>query len=244
MYAAGEGPADPMTEIRADLQGACLLWDIDGTLVEHAPSARDRHAHAVSLVLDVSAEAVMAGTGKTDRQIVTEIIAMHVDPSDELVAAALAQLDQITADDLREFPSTAIAGVAELLAELQSTPVASRLLTGNTPRRAELKVESAGLGANFLGEDGFYGDRHASRFDLVADAAGSLAIDPTIRPIIIGDTPLDIAAARSARFPVISDATGTTATAELAALKPDALLVDFSGGPNAFIAALLTALRA
>lgn len=228
----------------AGLRGACLLWDIDGTLVEHAPSTKDRHAHAVSLVLRVPAEAVAAGTGKTDRQIVAEIISMYVEPADELVDAALAQLDQITADDLRTCPSTPIPGVSVLLAGLLSTPVASRLLTGNTPRRAELKVGSAGIGSSFLGEDGFYGDRHTNRFDLVAEAAGRLAVDPTIRPVIVGDTPLDIAAARSAHLPVISVATGTTAPAELAALNPDALLVDFSGGPDAFIAALRIALGA
>lgn len=242
MNAADQGPTDRMAESLADLEGACLLWDIDGTLVEHAPSARDRHAHAVSRVLQVQTEAVATGTGKTDRQIVVEIIAVHADPADELVDAALAQLDQITADDLQAFPSIAIPGVAALLAELQSMPVANRLLTGNTPRRAELKVGSAGLGSSFLPGTGFYGDRHATRFDLVAEAAGCLGVDSGLRPVIIGDTALDIAAARSAGFPVISVATGTTAPEDLASLQPDALLVDFSGGPAAFIAALRTAL--
>lgn len=220
----------------------CLLWDIDGTLITHAPAKRDRHAHAVALALGVDAHPVVAGTGKTDRQIVVEIIAVHDEPADALVDAALEHLDRITEDDLRSEPAEPIDGVGDVLRGLGRTGVLNRLLTGNTPRRAELKVDSAGLGEHFDPQAGFYGHVHATRFDLVAQAATELGPDEIPRTVIVGDTPLDIAAARSAGFPVISVATGTVSAAELASHRPDALLSDFSGGVAAFLAAVRLAI--
>jgi phosphoglycolate phosphatase-like HAD superfamily hydrolase len=228
--------------VSGDVFEACLLWDIDGTLVRHAPSPRDRHAHAVKLVLQVDAQPVQLGTGKTDRQLVMEIISAHTDPVDEVVDAALLALDEITAEDLSLSPSTAIPGVARVLESIPATDVQQRLLTGNTPRRAELKVRTSGLHPHFEAADGFYGDRHPTRFDLVRQAAENFD-DATIeRTIIVGDTPLDIAAARSVGFRVIAVATGTSTRDELADHRPDALLDDFNGGPEAFMDALRTAL--
>ena len=219
----------------ADLFEACLLWDIDGTLVAHAPARRDRHAHAVRLILEVDAQPVQLGTGKTDRQLVTEIISAHVEPDDNTIDAALAALDEITAADLSLSPSTAIPGVADILAAIAQAETPQLLLTGNTPRRAELKVRTAGLDQYFAFQDGFYGDRHATRFDLVQEASGAFTGAAIGRSIIIGDTPLDIAAARSVGFSVIAVATGSSSTEELADHQPDALLSDFSGGPVAFM---------
>lgn len=231
-------------QVASDLWEACLLWDIDGTLVLNAPAARDRHCHAVRVALDLDATPVPLGTGKTDRQLIAEIISAHLEPSDVAVDAALAALDEVTAQDLEMFPSSAVPGVAEVLDALAPTPIRQRLLTGNTPRRAELKVGTAGLGQYFGYRDGFYGDRHATRYDLVGQAAVELGEASIPRTVIVGDTPLDIAAARSAGFPVISVATGSISAADLAAHEPDALLDDFSGGPEAFMAALRKALQA
>jgi len=220
-----------------DIADACLLWDIDGTLVVHAPSPRDRHSHAVRHVLKVDAQPVQLGTGKTDRQLVMEIISAHVEPDAAVVDAALAALDEITAADLSLAPSTAIPGVAGVLAAVSTTEAQQRLLTGNTPRRADLKVRTSGLHPYFEMQDGFYGDQHATRFELVRQAALELG-GGVERTIIIGDTPLDIAAARSVGFRVIVVATGTSTSDELAAHQPDALLDDFSGGPQAFLEVL------
>ena len=101
----------------SDLSGVLVLWDIDGTLVTHAPSPRDRHAHAVSTVLGRAVDPLPAGVGKTDRQIIVELFADHL-PSDDDVARALAVIDEITAEDMTTAPSTPIAGVGAALAGL------------------------------------------------------------------------------------------------------------------------------
>ena len=80
-----------------DLAGVLLLWDIDGTLVTHAPSARDRHAHAVSTVLARPVDPLPAGIGKTDRQILIELFADHL-PSDAEIERAFEVIDEITVD--------------------------------------------------------------------------------------------------------------------------------------------------
>ncbi len=94
--------ADSASDYRSfvtDLSGVLVLWDIDGTLVTHAPSPRDRHAHAVSTVLGREVERLPAGIGKTDRQILIELFADHI-PSDAEIEQAFAVIDDVTAQDM------------------------------------------------------------------------------------------------------------------------------------------------
>lgn len=156
--------------VATDLSDACLLWDIDGILVLNAHPKRDRHSHAVRRVIEVDAQPAQFGTGKTDREIIAEIVSAHREPDDEVLDAALDALDEITEEDLASVPSIAVAGVAEVLQALASTPLQQRLLTGNTPRRAELKITTVGLDQHFSGSSGFTGDRHLTRYALVAEA--------------------------------------------------------------------------
>ena len=216
------------------MRSAVLLWDIDGTLIEHAPAKRDRHAHAVHLTLGVEADPIPPGIGKTDRQIVTEIVEKHAAPTADVVNAALDHLDVITHEDLSTYPAIAIPGVRDVLAYLAEIGVSNRLLTGNTPKRAKAKVDSAGLGGFFDIDGGFYGRAHATRMELVAEAVRTL--DPQLLPstIIVGDTVLDITAARSGNLKVIAVATGAVSITNLKLHEPDVLLADYAIGPIGF----------
>lgn len=207
-----------------------LLWDIDGTLIEHAPAKRDRHAHAVHLTLGVAADPIPPGIGKTDRQIITEIVSAHTEPDVDVVNAALDHLDVITHGDLETYPAIAIPGVHDVLAHLAEIGAENRLLTGNTPQRAKAKVDSAGLGNFFDIENGFYGRDHATRMDLVAEAVRTLDPQLLASTIIVGDTVLDITAARSGDLKVIAVATGAVSMTDLELHEPDVLLADYSGG--------------
>ena len=201
-----------------------LLWDIDGTLIEHAPAKRDRHAHAVTQVLGIPTTPVPQGVGKTDRQIVTELLTAHTEPTHEVIVDVLAHLDDITDSDLLTSPASALPGVIDALAYMSGMGARNLLLTGNTPRRAEAKVRSAGLASYFDIPSGFYGHTHATRMDLVAEAVDHLDSDALTNTIIIGDTPLDITAARSGGVKVIAVATGAVSEQELAEHNPDGLL--------------------
>lgn len=210
-----------------DLSGVLILWDIDGTLVTHAPSPRDRHAYAVSTVLGRQVDRLPAGIGKTDRQILIELFADHI-PSDDDIEQAFAVIDDVTAQDMLTAPSTAIDGTREAMLELTGAGADHSVLTGNSPRRAKLKLQAAGL-AEFIDFDsGFYGHIHSTRMELVADAAQRLSLQEGVRPVIVGDTPLDILAGQASGIPVIAVATGIYSVAELGDHKPDAVLEDFS----------------
>ena len=210
-----------------NLANALILWDIDGTLVTHAPATRDRHAHAVGSVLGRPVDRLPAGVGKTDRQIILELFADHL-PSDDELASALRAIDEVTAEDMRTSPSTANVGAADLLAHLAHAGASQSVLTGNTPERARLKVTTAHLGDHIDLDSGFYGDVHSTRMELVAAAAEQLSLQQGIRPVIVGDTPLDILAAHASRFPVIATTTGIFDAAALEEHRPDAVVPDFS----------------
>lgn len=210
-----------------DLSGVLVLWDIDGTLVTHAPSPRDRHAHAVSTVLGRDVERLPAGVGKTDRQILIELFAGHI-PSDDEIAQAFAVIDDVTAQDMLNAPSTAIAGTHETLTHLASAGAEHSVLTGNSPRRARLKLEAARLAEHIDFDSGFYGHIHSTRMELVADAAQRLSLQDGVRPVIVGDTPLDILAGHASGIPVIAVATGIYSMDELAQHRPHAVVEDFT----------------
>lgn len=211
----------------SDLSGVLVLWDIDGTLVTHAPSPRDRHAHAVSTVLGRSVDPLPAGIGKTDRQIMVELFADHR-PSEEEIEQAFAVIDAVTAEDMQIAPSIAIAGTADVLAHLATIGATHSVLTGNSPARARLKLQASSLADHFDFDSGFYGHIHSTRMELVADAAQRLSIQPGVRPVIIGDTPLDIIAAQASGIAVIAVATGIYSVDELIQHKPNAVIENYN----------------
>jgi len=216
----------------SDLADVLILWDIDGTLVTHAPATRDRHAHAVGSVLGRPVDRLPAGVGKTDRQIIVELFADHL-PSDDELAGALRVVDEVTAEDMQTSPSTATDGAAELLSYLAHAGASQSVLTGNSPARAQLKLKSAGLAEHIDFDSGFYGHIHSTRMELVADAAQRLSLQSGVRPVIIGDTPLDILAAHASGFPVIATTTGIFDATALEEHRPDAVVTDFAD-PRAF----------
>ena len=148
-------------------------------------------------------------------------------PSDDELAGALRVVDEVTAEDMQTSPSTATDGAAELLSYLAHAGASQSVLTGNSPARAQLKLKSAGLAEHIDFDSGFYGHIHSTRMELVADAAQRLSLQSGVRPVIIGDTPLDILAAKASGLPVIAVATGVYSVEQLADCSPDAAIAEF-----------------
>ena len=217
-----------------------LLWDIDGTLITHASSSIDRHVRAVSQALGKQTQKVGSGLGKTDRQIITEIIkGSDVDPTDVLVQVALDALDALTFDDLKHTPAQPVPGVHDVLHAFREQGVPQLLLTGNTPARARAKVSSAGLADFFAFDAGFYGAYARDRFEVVTHAAHSLRhVDERGRPrilIVLGDTPLDVRAGRHGGMLTVAIATGAHEYQELRQESPDLALRDFTSDQKELI---------
>lgn len=215
-----------------------LLFDLDGTIL-HARHTPGRVPFDLAMRdvfgVDVSIGA-MRPDGKTDPAIVAELLAM-AGAAVEVDAAALAAMERALgarlAAAIAEGATTVepVPGVRALLEAVAADPrFASAVLTGNLVGAAELKLRAAGL-ADFFAV-GAFGSDHALRARLpdVARArfrAHSGRVVGRADCVILGDTPLDHAAAEANGMPAVLIATGRTPFAELAALRPAACFADW-----------------
>ena len=206
-----------------------VLWDIDGTLVDSA--GHGRHA------FEEAYEEVVGGpfswveyAGRTDHQIALEML----NGSDEHLPEMLEQLEMklATRRELIAAEGRVYPGVPETLAALhEADGVVNSLLTGNIEANAAVKVGAFGLDRWLDFEAGAYGsDPHERRSDLVAVArerARERYGEPT-GAVLVGDTPLDVLAAREAGARAVAVATGFADLDALRESEPDALLQDLS----------------
>ena len=134
-------------------------------------------------------------------------------------------------------PDAAAPGGARQVRVVQS------VLTGNVRAMAEMKLSALALDAHLDLEIGAYGESHEVRAELV-----HLARDNAARrygtdfsgpaTVLVGDTPLDVAAALQTGARVVAVATGGTTAARLAASGAHAVLPDLTD-TEAVLAAIL-----
>jgi phosphoglycolate phosphatase-like HAD superfamily hydrolase len=121
--------------------------------------------------------------------------------------------------------------------------VVQSVLTGNVRRMAEIKLIAVGLDANLDLETGAYGDSHEVRSELVHLARGNAARKygrgfAGTATVLVGDTPLDVAAARATGARSVAVATGGTSADKLAESGADVVLPDLTDTP-AVLSAIL-----
>ena len=121
--------------------------------------------------------------------------------------------------------------------------VVQSVLTGNVRPMAEMKLGALGLDGHLDLEAGAYGESHEIRSELVHLARGNAARRygtdfAGTATVLVGDTPLDVAAARATGARVVAVATGGTSAAKLAESGADAVLPDLTDTP-AVLAAIL-----
>jgi phosphoglycolate phosphatase len=206
-----------------------VLWDIDGTLVDSAGHGRYAFEEAFRAVAGRD-PAWVDYAGRTDHQIALSMLngsAEQLPAVLEGLAEGLAARRDAIAAEGHVYP-----GVRETLAALhEADGVINSLLTGNVEANAAVKVGAFGLERWLDFEAGAYGsDPHERRSDLVAIARKRAAArhgEPT-GAVLVGDTPLDVLAAREAGARAVAVATGFANLDELRASEPDALLQDLS----------------
>ena len=206
-----------------------VLWDVDGTLVRTAGHGRYAFEDAFETVVGRTPEPVDYA-GRTDKQIALMMLAGE----DEHLARVLEELEdalELRKEAMRA-EGYAYPGVAEVLEALHGRDdVIQSLLTGNIKANAILKVSAFGLERWLDFDVGAYGsDPHEERSDLVAVArerAAEKYSEPT-GAVLVGDTPLDVRAARGAGARAVAVATGFADPETLRASRPDAYLEDFS----------------
>jgi phosphoglycolate phosphatase len=206
-----------------------VLWDVDGTLVDSAGHGRFAFEEAFEAVVGGVPEWVEYA-GRTDHQIARSMLdgsSEHLPAVLEQLVAKLAPRKEAIAAEGRVYP-----GVRETLAALHAADgVINSLLTGNLQANAAVKVGAFGLERWLDFEAGAYGsDPHERRSDLVAIARRRAAerYGETTAAVLVGDTPLDVLAAREAGARAVAVATGYAELEALRASEPDALLQDLS----------------
>jgi phosphoglycolate phosphatase-like HAD superfamily hydrolase len=204
-----------------------VLFDIDGTILWSDGAGR-RAVHTVLReVFGSTGPANHRFDGKTDRQIVRELmtIAGHDDAHiDSRMEHVMTRYLEELRDELKhpDHPPQRFAGVVELLDALEARhDVVLGLLTGNLEEGAHEKLRAVGIDPSRFRVNAYGSDaenrpdlppvaRQRARELLGADLAGD-------RFVVIGDTPNDMTCGRGIGARAIGVATGRYSTAELAA---------------------------
>jgi phosphoglycolate phosphatase-like HAD superfamily hydrolase len=225
-----------------------VLWDIDGTLVDSAKLGRDAFLDAFERVTGRPPRGLVPFAGRTDLEIALDMLERSgVETDDRLLERFGTELERAMVDREEELRARgrAYPGARETLARLGREPgVAQSLLTGNIAANAAVKLGAFGLDTLVDFEIGAYGSDDRRRGRLVAVALEkcarkhAAALDPR-DVVVVGDTPLDVAAAREGGARSVAVATGPFDREALRAAGADVVLQDLRD-PDAVIEAVLT----
>lgn len=226
-----------------------VLWDVDGTLLSTGSAGREALERGAAEAAGLSAVPRVSMGGKTDPQIVAEILdaaGLDAEQAAALVPHALATAERHLAGwgGRLKAEGRVHPGVPELLAGLARTEgVRQTLLTGNVETNAFVKVDVFGLAEFFDFGIGAYGSDHADRDCLVPvalDRAARLRQDrfPPEEVWVIGDTANDLRCARAGGAHCLLVGTGREGLGPLSGLTPDHLVADLSD-TEAILALLL-----
>ena len=212
-----------------------ILFDIDGTLTRGGPAKVAFHTAMLETFGTAGAIESHDFSGKTDPQIVRELLT-DAGLEDAAVDAGLAGLWDRYIGELEaritDNPMRLLPGVADLIEALDAEPdVALGLVTGNIIRGARVKLGSVGLAGFFA--IGGYGSDHEIREHLPAIAL-ERAFEtwgvrfPTASTVIVGDTPRDVECGKHEGTRTVAVATGRIPRERLETTGADAIFDDFS----------------
>jgi phosphoglycolate phosphatase-like HAD superfamily hydrolase len=228
------------------------LFDLDGTLLKaHGAGARSI-GRALEQVFGTRGPDGHRFDGKTDPQIVRELMTLAGVPDDEITAGMDAVLAEYLVHLEAELADTSrielLPGVHALLDAVEAhADLALGVLTGNVARGAAMKCRAVGIDpARFV--VGAYGSDHHHRPALppVALARAQAALDPALdgtRLVIIGDTPNDLTCGRGIGARAIGVETGHYRAADLLPHEPVAVFADLAD-TDAVLRALVATERA
>jgi phosphoglycolate phosphatase len=215
-----------------------ILFDIDGTLVLTGRAGMRAMTRACEdIVGHVDALNGVTVAGRTDWIILRDVMAKQ---GRQLDAALLDELRRQYVQHLVEeiqLPGEGLKdvlpGIRELLERLnRRDDVALGLLTGNFEEGARIKLEYFDLWKYF--PCGAFGDDSADRNDLVpvamrrARECGIAREVPASRVLVVGDTPHDVACARTAGAVPVAVATGGYSVETLRETGADIVFKDLS----------------
>ncbi|HEX3692529.1 MAG TPA: HAD family hydrolase [Solirubrobacteraceae bacterium] len=212
-----------------------ILFDVDGTLIDTGGAGARSWAWAFERVFDTKVDIAEHSTaGMTDPAIgrVTFGEVMGRSPTPEELTRLMGAYQAVLPDFVASSPDYRVLdGVRELLDRLSQAGVALGLTTGGLEAVAHVKLGRAGLNRYFL--VGGYGSDSEDRVALTRAAIerGERLLGSPLareRVYVVGDTPLDVAAAEGAGAVSVGVASGRYDVAELRAADPDYVLASLA----------------
>ena len=214
-----------------------VLWDIDGTLVVAGGVGLEAFEVAFERITGQPLVHHVPFAGRTDLEIALDLLAVHgVEDGEELVHRFEDELVDALNDrrDRLLERGHALPGAHAAIERLSREPdVVQSLLTGNVAANAFGKLEPFGLHEHLDFEIGAYGSDHRMRGELVAIARDKAAAKHRVELapsdiVLVGDTPLDVAAARQGGAHAVGVATGPYDTDALREAGADAVFRDLT----------------
>jgi len=223
-----------------------VLWDVDYTLVDSDGVGRELYEIAFREMFGRPMPQPGSMSGRTDRAIAVEVLGLAgvarprqaVDALHTRMAAHAAGLADLVRQRSRVLPGAAqavaaLAGAGPHADGAAGAGVVQSLLTGNIRPLAEIKLAPLGLTEHLDLDVGAYGDAHEVRAELVplarSRAARAYGRDfGGQATVLVGDTPLDVAAALATGARAVAVATGQFTVADLAASGAHVVLPDLA----------------
>lgn len=210
-----------------------VLWDIDGTLMNVAGFGRRVAAQAYQQVCGAPLVAEVPMAGRTDRAILLDLLAAHGHDVDYLepLCQAIGLLAEANRGDVLAGGGGDLPGALAAIRALADQPgVMQSVLTGNLRALALVKLDALGFLDQLDLELAAFGDHHVVRADLVEVARDAFRARHQAVPdvVLVGDTPLDIEAARLSQAAIVAVATGRYSVAELSTAGAPVVLPDLT----------------
>jgi phosphoglycolate phosphatase len=209
---------------------AVVLFDVDETLVHTGGSGARSWNAAFQRIYGIPADiGEHTSAGETDPQVATETFkgVMKRDPEWHELAMLYAQYLLHLAEDIWHSEQYRVMpGVEETLQSLGEAGVMLGLVSGAMEGAARTKLMPANLNRFFV--FGAYGSDSPERAELTKAATVNAArlyggITPD-KIFVVGDTPLDVSAAKGAGAVSVGVATGRYSVEELTRAEPDHVL--------------------
>jgi phosphoglycolate phosphatase-like HAD superfamily hydrolase len=232
--------SSPARKFAADRERArrLVLFDIDGTILSSDGAGRRAVFQALEEHFGTSGPGEHRFDGKTDPQIVRELM-RHAGVSDTDIDARLDEVLDRYLDLLRdelasvEHRQHVFPGVRELLDALEArSDVALGLLTGNIHHGARAKLAAVGIDPDRF-VVGAFGSDHHERPELpeIARRRAEHVLGHPVAGnelVVIGDTPADVECGVGIGARAIGVATGHYSVEELRACGAAAVFLDLS----------------
>ncbi len=220
-----------------------VLFDIDGTLISNSRAGTEAYIAAIEMCYDIKVEiGDYVPDGKTDLLIMSELLARYnIDMKDTDIEKLVGSYLSVLPEKLLLDPGSVLPGVQDLLDELSDNDaIILGLATGNLENGAKKKLDIHRLYKYF--SVGGFGSDAADRHSVVEAGihkAKSLAKGNIRRSVVIGDTPMDIKAAKSNGVEVLAVATGKFPMEKLKDAGADLVVSDLKNYKEEIIRFLL-----